>query len=258
MRRRLALLLLGLVVAALPSLATAEIVVLVSADAEWKALPRIATDVVGSASPYGEWFSRPVKVGGRDIPVIFFHGGWGKIAAAGSSQYAITRWKPELLVNLGTCGGFRGAVPKGAVLLANRTLVYDIVEQMGDAAEAIGDYTTDIDLAWATGDDPKGVQRGLLLSADRDILPADVPPLISQYHAVAADWESGAIAWVARANRTPVVILRGVSDLVSETSGEAYGSPEVFAAGARTIMTALVDQLPLWLGRWHAAHRAPR
>lgn len=132
-----------------------------SADAEWKALPRIATDVAGSASPYGEWFSRPVKVAGRDLPVIFFHGGWGKIAAAGSTQYAIDRWKPELLVNLGTCGGIRGAIPKGAVLLANRTLVYDIVEQMGDPAEAIAAYATDIDLAWATGDDPKGVQRGL-------------------------------------------------------------------------------------------------
>lgn len=257
MTRRLALLLLTILVAAVSSPARAEIVVLVSASAEWRALPRFPADVPGSPSPYGEWFSRRIKVAGRDVPVVFFHGGWGKISAAGSTQYAIDRWKPELLVNLGTCGGIRGAVQKGAVLLANRTLVYDIIEEMGDPAEAIADYSTDIDLGWATGDDPKGVQRGMLLSADRDIQLKDVPRLTSQYHAVAADWESGAIAWVARANRTPVVILRGVSDLVSETEGEAYGSLAVFEAGSRAIMTTLVDQLPLWLERWRAGHPAP-
>ena len=74
-----------------------EIVVLVSANAEWKALPRLPRDVVGSASAYGEWFTRPVAVEGRDVPVVFFHGGWGKISAAGSTQYAIDRWTPELL-----------------------------------------------------------------------------------------------------------------------------------------------------------------
>jgi adenosylhomocysteine nucleosidase len=257
-RRRSAILLSALAAVALPSFASAEIVVLVSANAEWKALPRTAADVVGSASPYGEWFSRPLSVAGRSVPVIFFHGGWGKIAAAGSTQYVIDRWKPELLVNLGTCGGIRGAISKGAVLLANRTLVYDIVEEMGDPAEAIADYTTDIDLAWATGEDPKGVERGILLSADRDIQLKDVPRLTSQYHAVAADWESGAIAWVARANRTPVVILRGVSDLVSEAGGEAYGSLEVFEAGTRGVMTELVGQLPSWLSRWYAAHPVRR
>jgi adenosylhomocysteine nucleosidase len=252
--RRSTLLGVLLVLMAAPRPARAEIVVMVSANAEWKALARIPTDVAGAASPYGEWFARRVKAGGRDVPVVFFHGGWGKISAAGATQYAIDRWKPELLVNLGTCGGFRGAIRKGDVIAVDRTVVYDIVEMMGDAAEAIADYTTDVDLTWARGEDPTGVRRGLLLSADRDIQAADVPRLASQYHAVAADWESGAIAWVARANRTPVLILRGVTDLVDEAGDEAYGNPEVFEAGSRAVMATLVDQLPLWLVRWDAAH----
>lgn len=227
---------------------------LVSADAEWKALARSPTDVPGAPSPYGDWFTRRVKAGAGDVAVVFFHGGWGKISAAGSTQYAIDRWKPELLVNLGTCGGFRGAIQKGDVLAVDRTLVYDIVEMMGDAAEAVADYTTDIDLTWAGGEDPKGVRRGLLLSADRDIQVADVPRLASQYHAVAADWESGAIAWVARANRTPVLVLRGVTDLVDEAGGEAYGNPQVFEAGSRAVMATLVGQLPAWLVRWRETH----
>jgi adenosylhomocysteine nucleosidase len=252
--RRLALAGLLAIPVAVPRPAGAEIVVLVSANAEWKALARAASDVAGAPSPYGEWFTRRVKAGTSDVPVVFFHGGWGKISAAASTQYAVDRWKPELLVNLGTCGGFRGAIRKGDVLAVDRTVVYDIVEMMGDAAEAIADYATDIDLTWARGEDPVGVRRGLLLSADRDIQAADVPRLAGQYHAVAADWESGAIAWVARANRTPVLILRGVTDLVDETGGEAYGNPQVFEAGSRAVMANLVDQLPAWLARWRAAH----
>jgi adenosylhomocysteine nucleosidase len=252
--RRLALAGVLAIPMAAPRAAGAEIVVLVSANAEWKALARATTDTAGPPSPYGEWFTRTVKAGSGDVPVVFFHGGWGKISAAASTQYAIDRWKPELLVNLGTCGGFRGAIEKGDVLAVDRTVVYDIVEMMGDAAEAIADYTTDVDLTWARGEDPQGVRRGLLLSADRDIQAGDVPRLAGQYHAVAADWESGAIAWVARANRTPVLILRGVTDLVDETGGEAYGNPEVFEAGSRAVMANLVGQLPAWLARWRAAH----
>ena len=48
--------------------------------------------------------------------------------------------------------------------------------------------------------------------------------LIEKYNAVAADWESGAIAWVAKKNNTRVLILRGVSDLVDDSGGEAYGN----------------------------------
>jgi nucleoside phosphorylase len=68
--------------------------------------------------------------------VLFFWGGWGKIAAAGSTQYVIDRWRPQLLVNLGTCGGFDGAIERDMVVLAIKTVVYDIVEQMGHHEDA--------------------------------------------------------------------------------------------------------------------------
>ncbi len=80
-----------------------------------------------------------------------------------------------------------------------------------------------------------------------------------KYGAVAGDWESGAIAWVAHRNRVPVVILRGVSDLVGAEGGEAYANLSVFEAGARVVMKRLVDDLPAWLDRWDGAraHTTP-
>ncbi len=226
-----------------------RIIVLVSADAEWRALKAIAGVTEMLTSPYGECFA--LLIGSE--PLIFFHGGWGKVAAAASTQYVIDRWGPELLINLGTCGGLAGRIAAGQVILAERTLMYDIIEQMGDADAAIRHYETVLDLSWLSNPLPYPVQRGLLLSADRDILPADIPMLVEKYGAVAADWESAAIAWVAKKNHTRCLILRGVTDLVGGSGGEAYGNIDLFHQRTRSVMHALMQQLPGWL-----AHCQPR
>jgi len=71
--------------------------------------------------------------------------------------------------------------------------------------------------------------------------------LIEKYDAVAADWESGAIAWVAKKNNVRVLILRGVTDLVGCDGGEAYGNIELFRERTKTVMRELFRQLPEWL-----------
>ena len=71
--------------------------------------------------------------------------------------------------------------------------------------------------------------------------------LIRKYDAVAADWESAAIAWVAKRNGQRLLILRGVSDLVNRSGGEAYGNYELFIARTREIMEQLLAALPRWL-----------
>jgi len=85
-----------------------------------------------------------------------------------------------------------------------------------------------------------------LVSADRDIVSGDIPDLIKKYDAVAADWESGAIAWVAQKNGIKCLILRGVTDLVSTEAGEAYGDYDLFSQRTKEVMRKLFDQLPKW------------
>jgi adenosylhomocysteine nucleosidase len=222
---------------------TSLVVVLISADAEWRALGHILPEQTSQPTPFGEWFSTVIN----DQEVVFFHGGWGKIAAAASTQYAIDRWQPRLLLNLGTCGGFAGEIDQGEVLLVERTLVYDIIEQMGDAQQAIDFYTTRLDLSWLKTDLPMPVRRGLLVSADRDLLVEDIARLKTSYGAVAADWESGAIAWVAARSGVRCLILRAVTDLVSDTAGEAYGDYNLFFKRTGEVMQRLVTSLPEWL-----------
>ena len=218
-----------------------RIIVLISSNSEWRAVKEILAPSRVQSTPPGETF---------DVrPFTYFHGGWGKISAAATTQYVIDHFQPTLLVNLGTCGGFEGRIARGTVILVTKTIVYDIFEQMSDPEDAIVHYSTELDLSWLPDRLPYPVQRGLLVSADRDIVPADIPGLVQKYGAVAADWESGAIAWVAQKNKKKCLILRGVTDLVSTGGGEAYGNIELFHKNTMSVMKTLIDQLPGWLER---------
>lgn len=225
------------------------VVVLISADIEWQAVRRLFPHLDLQDSPLGEWLEMPFQA----RPVVIFHGGWGKISAAASTQYVIDRWNPKLLVNLGTCGGFAGRIEKGRIVLVERTIVYDILEQMGDFEAHIDHYSTNLDLTWLDeafpgGRYPAKVLRVTMLSADRDLLADEIPGLIDRYGGVVGDWESGSIAWVARRNQVRCLILRGVTDLVGEAGGEAYaGNIQVFIQNTVKILEALIAQLPGWI-----------
>lgn len=253
-------------------------VVIISANSEWRAVKELLSPAEIQSTPMGEWFdwtptSGTPDTGARDTGsldtekldtgTLFFHGGWGKISAAATAQYTIDHFRPDLLVNLGTCGGFEGRIKRGTIILVTKTIIYDIIEQMSDPDEAIAKYSTELDLSWLSDDGPgmmdrdqqtseHGLQsmvRGLLVSADRDIVACDIPMLIEKYGAVAADWESGAIAWVAKKNNVRCLILRGVTDLVSTEGGEAYGNIGLFHEATKSVMKKLIEQLPDWLAR---------
>jgi adenosylhomocysteine nucleosidase len=105
----------------------ARVVVLISANAEWRPTKDILKPTRVERSPYGEVFTHAVA----GEPVVFLHGGWGKTAAAASTEYAISRWRPDLLINLGTCGGVAGRVERYQRLLVTRTVIHDIQESDG-------------------------------------------------------------------------------------------------------------------------------
>ena len=229
-----------------------DVVILISANVEWKGISKFHKDVKMKSSPFGKWFETSIQVQSksgllRPFEVIYFHGGWGKISAAASTQYIIDIWQPELLINFGTCGGFEGEVERGTIILAEKTIVYDIIEQMYDSEDHIAHYTTVIDLSWLDTDYPLPVKKSILVSGDRDLIQEQVPELNTQYGAIAGDWESGAIAYIAAKNGTQTLILRGVSDLVGESGGEAYDDVLIFEENTHLIMRKLVDSLPEWI-----------
>ncbi len=218
-----------------------KVAILVSADAEWNGVKSLFPDAVMQHTPFGE--TADVRLGTWNLTLL--HSGWGKIASAASMQYAIDHYSPGLIVNLGTCGGFENVAERGDLILVERAFVYDIVEMM-DEADVTTYYASSLDLGWLAEPHPHPVRRGLIASADSDLLPEKIPFLRSK-GAIAADWESAALAWVANRNNARLLILRMVSDLVSEKGGEVYGDIESFNERAKEIMKKLFEQLPDWL-----------
>lgn len=216
------------------------IAVVISARTEWRCVTDYYAVTPADATPFGQWFSRSIQ----EQEVGFFFEGWGKINAAAATQHILDVYAPEFVINLGTCGGFAGHAQVGDILLAEKTIVYDIDERMFDPDDAIRAYSADLDVAWFRDWNGVNVIKTILVSADRDLDPADVHRLHTQYQAIAGDWESGAIAHVCQRNRVPVVILRGVSDLVSHRAGEAYADGALFTERTSGIMRTLLKLLP--------------
>jgi adenosylhomocysteine nucleosidase len=219
-------------------------VILISANAEWQAvLKHVALDV--QHSPYGDFAIH--ALGGE--PVVILHGGYGKTSAAGSTQYAIDRWHPRVLVNLGTAGGFAPDAHVGDVVLVTKTTIYDIYEAMGDAAETIADYASAIDTSRWPARLAARVHAGPIVSGDRDLVPAEVAKLHATYHANVGDWESGSIAFVARKNGVPLIILREVTDVLdaehpSPTTGDLAAWQKQTVIAMATLLDLTAEALP--------------
>jgi adenosylhomocysteine nucleosidase len=217
--------------------------VVISADMEWKAVKRIFPEEVYQSSAWGEFFFKKIS----DRNVLFFHEGWGKVAAAGGTQFVIDTFKPEIIINLGTCGGIAGKIDRFEIVLVDKTIIYDIKEAMGDSKEAIDSYSTTIDLSWLGTHYPQKVIKALMVSGDRDLQFDEIERLKTEYGAIAGDWESGAIAYVAQKNKVKTLILRGVGDVVSAASDETYNNFDLFAQRADTVMADLLKHLPAWI-----------
>ncbi|HUB82553.1 MAG TPA: hypothetical protein VMB03_27335 [Bryobacteraceae bacterium] len=219
------------------------IAVLISANAEWHAVKPLFPSAQEQTSPSGEYFfanAGPERV-------LFFHGGWGKVAAAASTQSVIDRFHPARLVNLGTCGGVEGRIHRFAIVAVDRVVIYDIAEAMGDSQEAIDAYSTTLPLPARF---PTPALKATMYSADRDLTAAGLREIDPRYHPTVVDWESGAIAWVAHKNGVPLLILRGVTDLVSTGKAEAQGNLALFQENTVRVMRDLIAALPKWLAAW--------
>ncbi|MBW6516631.1 MAG: 5'-methylthioadenosine/S-adenosylhomocysteine nucleosidase [Candidatus Cloacimonetes bacterium] len=218
-----------------------RIIILIAADAEWKATKEIL-DVKErvSISPYGEWFK--TKLHGM-IEGVIFQTGCGKVASAGATQHAIDKWRPDLIINLGTCGGIKGQIKQGQIILVNKTIIYDIIEEEGQTTETKDRYITDIEIDWIMPYLPKSVMPFTMLTADRDLISNEIDTLIEKYNARVVDWESGSIAYIARRNNIKCLIIRGVSDLVSKTEHQIYGNDKLFEQLALRTMKKLFQLL---------------
>ncbi len=209
------------------------VLVLISANGEWQIVlsllnpPRLLRKL-----PWGIAFFIRLKKKASFSSIA----AGGKTRSAAATQYLIDKYSPALLINAGTCGGLEGLVNVGEVLLAESTVMYDILERMSDPDEAIDFYRATLDLNWLPEDLPENTYVARIGSADQDIDHKNFYLLRDNFGVAAADWESAPIAWVAQTNSVKCLILRGVSDLVHPAASETDSNVELWLERSRQIM----------------------
>lgn len=218
-----------------------RIVIMVCSDFEWKYVLSEFYDIRLNVSPYGKWFIHSLSHNKENQQVIWFKSGWGKIGSAGATQYVIDTFAPGLIINIGSCGGFKGWIDQGEVVLINETVVYDMIDLIGKSGKSIEFYKSSIDYSWLKDKTILRLPTAVIVTGDQDLNPDRIIELNDKYGAVVGDWESGAIAWVAAKNETKLMILRGVSDLVGIDGNDAYSEDEnVFDKAVKIVMDKLL------------------
>lgn len=226
--------------------------VLVSANGEWDALVSILQPAALHQCAMGQYFQTEIAA----QPCLFLHSGWGKIATAASTQFVIDHYQPELILNIGTCGGLSGMSEVGEILIVAETLVYDIFERMADQVAALEHYTTRNDLSWLTRPLPERTRQARVISADQDIDFRSFDLLVNEYRAAAADWETAAFAWTAARNHTPWLGLRAVSDLVTPNVSETDNGVELWRSRLDQLMAKILSDLPFYFSEFNRSRQA--
>jgi adenosylhomocysteine nucleosidase len=226
-----------------------DIVILVSADAEWQVLyecPHIKSIGIDRAFYLSESHLAQIR-----IPI--FRTGWGKIASAATTQKIIDTYRPKLIISIGTCGGFRQDTNLFDLLWIDRTVVYDINSILDAPEGELAHYSVQLETSWIGERAPQNFRLATLLTADRDIVPGpntdfEVETLRAKYGGSGVDWEAGAIAYVARMNSIKCLILKGVSDIVNPATEQGQARHTVdFRNNVSPVMQALFRTLPQWL-----------
>lgn len=177
---------------------------------EWRALKEILNTENSLSYPFGEYI--PFSVEGKDC--IFYNSGSSKTRSSAACQFAIDNWKPDVIFNLGTCGGVNEKLKKLDLIIANKTVQYDCIIRMGKKSSLFYEpFITEINNSWISLDNFHGtIKEGIIATADQD-LNEEFLDLLRAENVLCADWESGAIALVCKLNNIRCCIIRGVTDI---------------------------------------------
>ena len=86
-----------------------------------------------------------------------------------------------------------------------------------------------------------------MASADQDIDFRNFQILTQKFIVPAADWESGAIAWVLKANGVKGLILRGARDIITPLASETDNNHALWLSRVELIIQKLLRDLPFYL-----------
>ncbi|MEC1179853.1 5'-methylthioadenosine/S-adenosylhomocysteine nucleosidase [Metasolibacillus meyeri] len=166
--------------------------------------------------------------------VVLLKSGIGKVNAAMSTTLLLQQFRPDVVINTGSAGGFDAALEVGAVVISDEVRHHDVDVtafgyEIGQMAGMPAAYQADarlIEIAKQAvaevGEHPYGV--GLICSGDVFMAdPARTEAVRTNFpHMKAVEMEASAVAQVCYQFGTPFVVIRALSDIAGQESNISF------------------------------------
>lgn len=168
-------------------------------------------------------------------------------AAAVATVAAIQKLSPDLVINSGTCGGFKAnGAGIGDVFIGNSVMFHDRRVPGDDAwgTQALGNYPV-WDGAEALAQ-KLGMRMGKVTTGSSlDMQPCDLQ-IIQENHGELKDMEGAAVAFVCSLFKTPILFVKSVTDLCdsgAETFEEFSKNLAMACENLRLANIKVIDEL---------------
>jgi len=180
---------------------------------------------------------------------IFVAGsGAGEIAAASTTQYLITKYRAELIVNFGVCGGLTDEMGLQRTVVVEKAVHYDFDASRYDNSMP-GQYLgfpdvfipASADLVHLALQTEPSLVPAICASADKFIADTEAKrDLNNRYGAHICEMEAAGILLTANRNGVPALLIKGVSDSVT---GGAEEFLDMVHASAEVCVNVLIKIL---------------
>lgn len=170
----------------------------------------------------------------NNIDLVLVLCGIGKVNAAAYTQYIITKYLPDYVINVGVAGGLSAKLNFGDLVIATDLVHHDMdvtafdlplgqIPRMGVFAFACDTFLINHANAF-TGVDYQ-VVTGRVITGDQFIDDTHKAKCLNeQFNALACEMEGAAIAQVCHINQVPFLVIRSLSDMAGQHDKAAIHS----------------------------------
>lgn len=166
--------------------------------------------------------------------IILVKSGIGKVNAAMATTILLESFKPDIVLNSGSAGGFQEALDVGTVVISSEVRHHDVDVtafgyEFGQVPQLPAAYLADtnlIKLAVAAIEDIGEHNHAIGLIASGDSFMSD-PNHVEKVKnifptIIAAEMEAAAVAQVCHQFETPFVVIRALSDIAGKESSISF------------------------------------
>ncbi|UJF19653.1 5'-methylthioadenosine/S-adenosylhomocysteine nucleosidase [Vibrio sp. SS-MA-C1-2] len=173
------------------------------------------------------------QLNGQDV--VLLQSGIGKVAAAVGTSMLLESYKPDMVINTGSAGGFDATLSLGDVIISNEVCYHDadvtaFGYQMGQLPAMPPRFSSDENLmtiaekALKMMDEETHAVRGLICTGDAFVHTTEQQQYIRTHFSdvIAVEMEAAAIAQACHQYKIPFVVVRAISDVADKESPMSF------------------------------------